>query len=212
MQIKKLVLFLMACALVSIGAASQSFATTVTVDLTGVNGVTQGGVYADPYSGTINNSQAILVCDDFSHETYFNKPWQANVSTFADLSGVRFQQGAPAATLQAYDEAAYLYTQLLANPSNYGNISFALWALFTPSAKSSSGFTSGAQNWLTQAGNQSYYAGEFSNFEILTPVQPGSGSPQEFLTTTTTPEPADILLFATGFGVLSLMLRKKLFA
>ncbi|MGH9343054.1 MAG: hypothetical protein ACRD19_04765 [Terriglobia bacterium] len=210
MQIKRFVLFLMVCALVSLGAASKSFATTVTVDLTGVNGVTQGGVYADPYSGTINGSQAILVCDDFSHETYFNQPWQANVSTFADLSGVRFQQGTPAATLQAYDEAAYLYDQLLANPSKYGNISFALWALLTPGAKRSSGFTSGAQDWLTLAGEQTYYAGEFSNFEILTPVRSGNGSPQEFLTTT--PEPADILLFATGFALLSLMLRKKMFA
>lgn len=210
MQMKRLVLVLMVCALVSLGAARQSFASTVTVDLTGVNGVTQGGVYADPYSGTINGSQAILVCDDFSHETYLNEKWQANVSTFADLSGVRFQQGTPAATLQAYDEAAYLYNQLLANPSDYGNISFALWALLTPSAEHSSGFTAGAQNWLTQAGNQTFYAGEFSNFEILTPVQSGSGSPQEFLTTT--PEPADILLFATGFALLSLMLRKRIFA
>ncbi|MGH9405075.1 MAG: PEP-CTERM sorting domain-containing protein [Terriglobia bacterium] len=198
------------CSLALACLACPSFATKVTVKLTGVNGAVQGGVYVDPYSGTINGVPAPLVCDDFSHETYFNETWQANVSTFADLSDVRFQQGTPAATLLAYDEAAYLYGQLGAHPSDIGDISFALWALFTPSAKLSSGFTTGASNWLSTAQGQTYYAGEFSNFEILTPVISGSNSPQEFLTTT--PEPASIMLFGTGLLALALALRKRVMA
>ncbi|MGH9351024.1 MAG: hypothetical protein ACRD2G_02515, partial [Terriglobia bacterium] len=138
-------------------AARPSLATTVTVKLTGVNGVTQGGYYVDPYFGTIDSSTAILVCDDFSHDTYINESWQANVSTFADLSGARFQQGTAAATLQDYDEAAYLYGQLISNPSDRGNITYALWSLFTPRAASSPGFTAGALAWLNQAKTQTYY-------------------------------------------------------
>lgn len=198
------------CSLAFACLAIPSFATTVTVKLTGVNGAVQGGVYVDPYSGTINGAPATLVCDDFNHETFLNETWQANVSTFADLSGVRFQQGTPAATLLAYDEAAYLYEQLGVHPSDVGDISFALWALFTPSAELSSGFTKSASNWLSTAQSQTYYAGEFSNFEILTPVNSGSGSPQEFLTTT--PEPVAIMLFGTGLIMLALALRKRAIA
>lgn len=198
------------CSLAFACLTCPASATEVTVKLTGVNGATRAGVYVDPYFGTINGTPATLVCDDFSHETDINETWQANVSTFADLSGVRFQQGTPGATLLAYDQAAYLYEQLGANPSDIANISFALWALFTSDAKLSSGYTTGAANWLSKAQSQTFYAGEFSNFEILTPVNSGAQSPQEFLTTT--PEPGTIMLLGTGLLMLGLGLKKKVMA
>lgn len=203
----KPILILLGCVFIALGAAISASADTITVKLTGVNGAIQGGVYADPYFGTINNVPGILVCDDFSHETHIGESWTANVSTFADLSSVRFQQGTPAQTLQDYEEAAYLYGQLLANPSDYGDISFALWSIFTPSAGTSSGFTSNSENWLDKAEAQTYTAGEFSNFRILTPTDPGSGSPQEFLATT--PEPANAVLFMSGLAALALLFHKK---
>ena len=203
----KPILFLLGCALVVLGATINSSADTITVKLTGVNGAVQGGAYADPYFGTINNTPAILVCDDFSHETYIGESWTVTASTFANLGSVRFQQSTPAQTLQDYEEAAYLYDQLLANPLQYGDISFALWSVFTPGAKTSSGFTAGSQDWLTKAQDQTFTAGEFSNFIILTPTDPGPDSPQEFLTTT--PEPASMVLFASGLAALALLFRKK---
>lgn len=104
MKNKKCSLLLLVSAVVLLGAPIHSFATTVTVKLTGVNGAIQGGVYADPYYGTINKgSQVILVCDDFNHETEIGESWQATVSTFADLSSVRFKQNTPAQTLQDYE-------------------------------------------------------------------------------------------------------------
>jgi hypothetical protein len=210
---KKCSLLLLVSAVVLLGAPIHSFATTVTVKLTGVNGAIQGGVYADPYYGTINKgSQVILVCDDFNHETEIGESWQATVSTFADLSSVRFKQNTPAQTLQDYEEAAYLYDQLLSHPSQYGDISFALWALFSPNAKNSPGFTANSQNWLNKAQSQTFYSGEFSDFLILTPVNHGADSPQEFLTTTATPEPASVLLLMGGLAAISLLWRKKLLA
>lgn len=201
---KSTVLMLLAALALVVAPAANSIAGTVQVKLTGVNGATQGGVDVDPYFGTINNGPAVpLICDDFSHGTSIGETWTANVSTLSDLSSVRFQQGTPAATLQAYSEAAWLAQALQAHPSQYGNITFALWALFTPSAESSSGFTSGAETWLTNAESQTFTTGEFANLEILTPTPGGSGSPQEMLTFT--PEPASVLLFVTGLAALALV-------
>ncbi|MGH9440014.1 MAG: PEP-CTERM sorting domain-containing protein [Terriglobia bacterium] len=207
LKVSKPVLFALGCVLAILSATMNSSAGTITVKLTGVNGATQGGVYVDPYYGTINNVPGILVCDDFSHETHIGESWQVNVSTFDDLISARFQQGTQAQTLQDYEEAAYLYEQLLDNPSQYGDISFALWSIFTPGAKTSSGFTANSQDWLTQAQDQSFYAGEFSNFRILTPADPGPGSPQEFLTVT--PEPASVVLLFSGLFAIAFLLGKK---
>jgi hypothetical protein len=207
--IRKSLFSLLTAAIVFLGTALSCSASTVAVELTGVNGVSTDGIYMDPYYGTINRSSGILVCDDFSHDTNIGESWQATVSTFSDLSSVRFQQGTPAATLEAYDEAAYLYDSLLDNPSQYSGISFALWALFTPGATGYSGFTADSQSWLTSAQNQTYYAGEFANFEVLTPTNAGQDSPQEFLTAT--PEPANVLLLLSGLCFLTLLLRKKIF-
>jgi hypothetical protein len=56
-----------------------------------------------------------------------------STSTFANLSEARFSQGTQAATLQLYDEAAYLFNELYIQLSQRGDISFALWAIFDPS-------------------------------------------------------------------------------
>lgn len=212
MKILKMVrsaLFASACILAFVAAtATNSLANTVTVKLTGVNGAVQGGVYVDPYSGTINGSSPLtLVCDDFAHETRIGESWTATVSDFSDLSGARFQQGSAAATLKSYDEAAYLYNALLSHPSEYGDISFAIWGLFTPSARHSSGFTANSAFWLGQAESQIFTPGEFSNFIVLTPTNSGTNSAQEFITAT--PEPGTIVLMITGLIAGCLLYEKK---
>jgi len=180
----------------------SAMADSTQVTLTGVSGGTQGGVYTSPYFatvGTINGTA--IVCDDYDHEVHMGESWTAYVYNFSNLSGARFYTGNEASTLTLYDEAAWLITELAANPSDSGDISFAIWALFTPSVEGTSGFTPGALWWLNQAEGQTFYAGEYSNFLVLTPTDPGTGSPQEYIVMT--PEPSSFLLLSAGFLALA---------
>jgi hypothetical protein len=184
-------------------------ADTVNVTLTGVSGGIQGNVYTSPYFATVGSStNVVIVCDDYTHEVYTGESWVASVYTFADLSHVRFWQGSQASTLKLYDEAAYLFEELFSQPSQSGDISFALWAVFSPAAvESSAGWTANAASWLANAQGQTYSTGEFSDFQILTPYS--STSPQEYLVRT--PEPSTILLLFVGlFAILAFKSRKSL--
>ena len=205
MRTLPVVCFVVLAAALSITSSAK--ADTVAVTLTGVSGGVQGGVYTSPYYATVGTLTNVpIVCDDYSHEVYLGESWTASVSTFADLSQARFWQtsgGSQAAdqatTLQLYDEAAYLFNELYLQPGQRGDISFALWAIFDPSqVESSAGWTSNSAWWLASAQTQTYTAGEFSNFEVLTPIS--TTSPQEYLIRT--PEPSAALLL--GIGLLAI--------
>jgi len=180
----------------------------VTVVLTGVSGGTQGGVYTSPYFGSVGGvNGTAIVCDDFNHEVYIGESWTAYEYNFSNLSGARFLGANAAATLQMYDEAAYLITELAQNPSDSGDISFAIWAIFSPNVLTTSGYLEGnAAWWLNQAESQNFYPGEYSNFLVLTPEDSGPCSPQEYLVMT--PEPASLLLLGTGILALGFWNRR----
>jgi hypothetical protein len=187
-------------------AGTRAAADPVTINLTGVNGVVQGGVFVDPYYGTVAGAPETLFCDDYGHDSYLNTPFQANVETFGNLTGVRFPGATSAQTLQDYGAAAYLVEEMLANPANDGDLSFALWALFDPSVTSAPGFDQGAANDLYAATHPAtpYTASEFSDFYIYTPVCSGAGcasSQQEFLSMGA-PEPGALALLILGLGML----------
>lgn len=208
---------LLVLALATFGTALPAAANTVNIKLTGVGGANQGGVYVAPYYLSIDGHKPVpVICDDFDHEVTIGETWKATIHTFADLNGTRFGAG----DKQEYEEAAWLYTKYMSDPSQAGNINFALWALFTPSTKSSSGYTSGAATWYTDSIDW-YDAGakgvDFADFEIITPTNLKSkNSPQEYLyycpdaPSSPTPEPSSLFLLGTGLIGLGAFARKHL--
>lgn len=152
------------------------------VEMTFVNpgALAQGGFYVGPYDFTVGSQPKSLVCDDFTAHISVGDKWNANVSTFSDLSQTKFA----AAGLQSYGEAAWLYEQGLLHANAWGDIQYAIWAVFNPApVVASSGWTDGSANWLATAQQQTYTANEFPGISIYTPTQL-SGGPQEFIGST----------------------------
>jgi hypothetical protein len=183
----------------------------VTIDYLHNSGVYQGGYAGGPRAVTIDGLPAELVCDDFVGDVSVGQVFTATVSTFDTLSGVRFQQATPAATLQLYDEAGFLYDQTLAAPSSeWGNLQYALWAVFDPAVESLPGFTTTGATpssyWLNLAQTQTYTPDEFSNVVIYTPTD---GKTQELIGSVTTPEPGSVVLLGAGLLLIA-VLRYKL--
>ncbi|MGH9744828.1 MAG: PEP-CTERM sorting domain-containing protein [Candidatus Acidiferrales bacterium] len=165
----------------------------VSVTLTGVSGGSANGVDTSPYYGIVGGTAGVaIVCDDYWHDVYIGETWTATVNTFSSLDQARFQGANAAATLLMYEEAAFLVEQLSSHPGAANDISFAIWSIFSAGVPP----TANSAWWLSYAASQSYYAGEFANFEILTPTDSSQGSAQEYLVNT--PEPASILLLGSG--------------
>lgn len=195
--------------------AGSAKADTVSMTLTGVSGGVQGNVYTSPYLATVDgNKNVAIICDDFTHDVFINETWTANVSTFADLSGARFWKGTQAATIQFYDEAAFLTDKyILSGSSQSGDASFAVWAIFSPSQTIGAyGWGSGAATLLAEAQSRTFTSDAYSNYQVLTPSNPNPTPPyptsaQEFLVRT--PEPSTLLLLCAGLIALVMIARRQ---
>ena len=160
-------------------AKTSAHANLVDITLNDPGSRVQGGVYVGPYNMSVNNILIPLVCDDFIDHVSSGESWQANVYTFNDLSQTKWTGDG----LQKYGQDAWLYEQGLLQPAAWGDISYAMWAVFNPTpVTSSAGWTSGASNWLAKAEQRTYTANEFSGISIYTPTQlSGNDAPQEFI-------------------------------
>jgi PEP-CTERM motif len=222
-NVRKALLFLTVVSLLFL--AAPAFADTANMYLSGAGSNVLDGVYVGPYTATINGVSTPVICDDFGDESYIGESWTANTSTFPSLSNVKFTS---APETQKYEEAAYLALELLAAPVNSlqaGELQFALWGVFTPSAITDlTGY-----NAADGAAAQSYLTGAEANYSTLTsaqlaeftfytpntndPITCGDGRcaktpPQEFLAVKT-PEPSALLLLSFGLACLFLLSRKQ---
>jgi hypothetical protein len=145
-----------------------------------------------------------LFCVDVLNSITWGQSWSANVSNLgsANLSNTRHGS----AQLDAYRKAAWLTTQYSLNSTTqWAGIQAAIWNLLNPG--SPNGGTA-EQLWLTNANtfaaSASYSTFNWSQFSVLTAVGAAGlkqgGGTQEFITNSpyVTPEPATLLLLATG--------------
>jgi hypothetical protein len=120
-----------------------------------VQGPVMGGVYTSPYYATINSgtSAVPIICDDFSDESYLPETWTAYDTSLSQIpvtnppnnTTVKWTDGTvpgvatPLTQSQAYTTAAYLAVEILetnqstaAGAEAAGDLSYAMWGLFTP--------------------------------------------------------------------------------
>jgi hypothetical protein len=202
-----------------------------TVQLTLVNvgpGYNDGSDYVYPYNFSINGSSVLtsLLCDDYNDSINFGETWKANVYTFSDIVAGNGQMqpfGGLVATGQriaAYKDAAWLYQQLILSPTetNAVNINHAIWGLFTATPfNTNTSVTSwfNAANQATSTLSNDQAVAQFSNVVFYTPVAGSQlpvsdGRPQEFIGTSSVPEPSSVMLLAFGlFGLGVLRQRRR---
>jgi hypothetical protein len=161
--------------------------------------VTAYGYYVGPFTGNLLGTTPKVIdlfCIDVMNEVHFGETWTATFSNLGgDLSNTRHGNTA----LDTYKKAAWLTTQYALNPtSQWGGIQAAAWALFNPGVVNGGA----AQNtWLAAANAQDLSDFDLSGFTIVTDVRSAGlnvGGVQEFITTSVTPEPASLVLVATG--------------
>lgn len=215
-------------ALVLFGFTITAHANTVQMKLVNVGpGYNDGTDYVYPYNFSINGSSTLtsLLCDDYLDNIDFGETWTANTYSISDITGGAGQMnpsGGLVATGQrvaAYEDAAWLYQQLVANltASNAVNINHTIWGLFesTPfntNAQVTTWFA--AANQATSNLSNAQAAALFKNVVFYTPVNGSevplsNGRPQEFIGTVTAPEPPSAMLLGTGLLGLGAVLRRK---
>ena len=165
-----------------------------------------------------NQQNVVLNCVDFFHHVYAGEAWDANLTSLAN--GIGIGSATRSSNITLYKEAAYLTNQYSAagvNSNDVRNIQITIWDLFN---NTNLGFYTGGTHsgsyWLNLA-QQNYGSLNLNGWYVVTDVNKNaSGSVQEFLmynpnvVTTSTPEPATIVLMATGFvGIAGVARRRK---
>jgi len=178
-----------------------------TITLAGVSGNSQGGIYTAPYFLSLNGGTNIgAICVDFTHHSTVGESWNGTVSAMA--AGTLGNTRLGASGYATYREQAWLYSQFLAGAGPSGDINYAAWALTSPEAMSSAGWTAGAQYWFNLATSTNLSGFSTANFSIITPSDLSGAGSQEFITAT--PEPAGLFLMGSGLLGLAGFGKRKL--
>ena len=182
------------------------------------------GQYAG-YEGSPVNANVVLNCVDFFHHISNGQIWNANLTSLSSNAGIgtatRFN------SLMAYRQAAWLTTQYVTAPNaaTVGDIQATIWRLFpgssTPPAPNSNAWLLASQAYVTANPNGSTYANYYVVTDVNAHLPNGSDNPnsvQEFMiyddtfnpNVTPTPEPATMMLVATGLlGFAGVRLRRR---
>lgn len=139
------------------------------------------GVYVGPYTASINGgTPTSVICDDYLDDSYVPEYWTADIypgsgplTTTRDAkqaNGTATPLLTGQALQQAYDEVGYLAIQLLNTPvsdvNTMGEIHFALWSVFDPTALA---------NLNTATGGNYLYTGAVSKLNDAINVVTGAG-------------------------------------
>lgn len=193
--------------------AGSAFADSqVTMQFLGHGGTDKNPVY--PWYFQVNSVPTTLICDTLNNLNVKGETWQANVTNILNGPTEGLFKGN---TLIDYKAAAIIFSDILFHGANASDANWAIWALFTPSAKDNKHFNADAlalYNAALALANK-LPKSFFNSYVIYTPI-PGTqscktcGLPQEFIGYNPVPEPGTLLLFGTGLLALAGALRKKL--
>ncbi len=189
--------------------AGSTFASPVTMHLLSLDGPIVNGIPTYPYTLRINDLLPFPgMCNDYYHAGTPGDYWLANLTNLGtkDLSHVRFASSG----LLAYQEAAWILLQTgVTAPTEWPDMNFAVWHIFSPSAP----IDSGAQSWIDLADREAQHGFpgiDFGRVMIATPPDvnaPPTGE-QEFMWIT--PEPGSLILLGIGVVGVAGVLRRKL--
>ena len=178
--------------------------------------VTDYGYYIGTYGMTWQSApggpQMIDIwCLDFNHRVSLGQTYSAYFTPLSsgDMSLTRFG----GAMKTQYAMAAWLTMQFSATPTvNWGGIQAAMWYVMDPTAAVGAQAAADAQSWITLAETGIQQPGfSLSQFTIISDVNSSTGSVQEFITrdVSVTPEPAMVVMLATGLLCLFVVYRRR---
>jgi hypothetical protein len=191
-----------ACMCFAATILSAASTTTVTLVNAGVPPeVDSGGYYVGPYTLNLQGTNIAALCIDFSDQSTVGAVWQANLSNLAGSIANTYHPN----SLQQYEEAAWLYSQIILPNADRLDIQHAAWALLDPQYT----INSAAQQWVDLA-EQNYTTVLLGNFIIISDVSTVSTHEQEFIIDPSAfaPEPGTFALAALALLLAALGSRR----
>jgi hypothetical protein len=181
--------------------------------------VNDGSSYVLPYEISINGVSQIVVCFDSLDDVYDGDTWTSSILNLGAAAASGFFPGVSNA-LADYEKVAWLFAQTYNNADQQIGLQYAIWSVFgsAPQTADSLAYLAAANT----AAASGYEGFDFSGFMFI--QQPGAvaGSPgveQAFVFNSTAafdsgdvaadPEPATLLLFASGLVAGFWLLRRR---